>query len=112
MSCRPHALASNCPTELVLPPEFSSYQPYSRNCWGSSPKQYVVVVPARAAYSHSASVGNRYDFPSFSASRPKKSCTSSHETLSTGRFRSPLKWLGLFPITASHCACVVGYLAR
>ena len=38
---------------------FSLYQPYSLNDRSSSPKQYSVVVPARQAYSHSASVGNR-----------------------------------------------------
>src|ERR1019366_9134769 len=31
---------------------------------------------------------------------------SSQETCSTGRFFSPLKLLGLLPITACHCSCV------
>ena len=37
------------------------YQPQNggNHFWGSSPKEYAVFVPARQAYSHSASVGSR-----------------------------------------------------
>ena len=36
------------------------YHAYSPNEVSSSPKNHRVVVPARQAYSHSASVGSRY----------------------------------------------------
>jgi hypothetical protein len=39
---------------------FSAWkQAYSAKLAASLPKEYIVVVPARAAYSHSASVGSR-----------------------------------------------------
>src|SRR5476651_452296 len=61
-----------------------------------SPKKKGVVVPARQAYSHSASVGKRYCFFSFTRSFLMKSWQSFHETCSTGRFFSPWNLLGLF----------------
>src|SRR5687768_14120606 len=50
----------------------------------SSPHQNRVVVPARQAYSRSASVGRRYVRPSFFPSQRQNSWASSHVTLSTG----------------------------
>ena len=38
-----------------------------------------------------------------------KLLASSHETLSTGRFFSPLKRLGLLPMTSCHCSWVTVY---
>ena len=73
-----------------------------------------VSVPARAAYSHCASVGR---------ARPIRLTTFSHvhhETHSTG-LRGPtlcpqtiLSWwlLGLYPVNRSHCACVISYFDR
>src|SRR5262245_10571877 len=61
---------------------------------------------ARAAYSHSASLGSRYVNPSLRAlRRSKKSWASFHAMFSTGR-SGPLKLLGFVDITACHCACV------
>ena len=44
---------------------------------GSSPEENSVTVPARAAYSHSASVGRRYCFPSLRLSQLQNNCASS-----------------------------------
>ena len=83
-------------------------------------------VPARQAYSHSASVGRTYFHPlgnrpadcSIEFKRVRKICTSSHETFSTGRLL-PLNWLGsafkpsAFPfITVWYWAWVTSYLPR
>ena len=51
-----------------------------------APNENAVVVPARHAYSHSASVGNRYGFLSRFASFLQNSWQSSHDTFSTGNF--------------------------
>src|SRR4051812_42907841 len=76
------------------------------------PVEKGVVVPARQAYSHSASVGRRYGFLSLACSFLQNSWQSSHETFSTGRFLSPLKWLGLLPMTACHCSWVTSWIPR
>src|SRR5262245_6853505 len=84
----------------------------------SSPQEYFVVVPARAQYSHSSSVGRRISSPdsmSF-ASRIRavaflqKVVASSNESIST-EFRFPFHLLGLLPSTASHRFCGTSYLA-
>src|SRR5262245_38661325 len=104
MSYRPHALGFFLPTGCVSSSEFSAYQATSLSESGNG-----VDDPARAAYSHSASVGRRYRYPSFrSFKRLMKSWASSLLTVSTGR-SPPLIVLGLEPITLSHCACVTSY---
>ena len=122
MSYSPQAFTLFSPTGCVLPPEFSSYQAYSPSSPSSSPKQYRVLLPARQAYSHWASVGKR-NSPSpagrglgrgrrdFSLSLPRKTWQSSQLTRSTG-FLGPLNSLGLSPITACHCSCVTRYFPR
>ena len=50
----------------------------------SSPEENRVVVPARQAYSHSASVGSRYFLPSFLLSQAQKAAASFQLTLTTG----------------------------
>jgi hypothetical protein len=69
----------------------------------------AVVVPARYAYSHSASVGSR------SPVAERKPWIVFHDTVSTGRFGTCAagtcglalwKVDGFDPITAVHCACV------
>ena len=40
----------------------------------SSPQHHLVVLPARQAYSHSASLGNRYARPSLSLSHWQNTC--------------------------------------
>ena len=76
----------------------------------------TVVVPAHAAYSHSASVGSLYSWSS--AIRPAaRSCWVSfsqyftayfHVMFSTGWFGT-LKWGGLFPMTCSYSCCVTSW---
>ena len=78
-----------------------------------SPQWYFVSVPARAAYSHSDSLGRRYDLPVFSDSHDTYDFASRQVTSITGR--SPLPQplsSGLWPpqppfdTHASHCANV------
>src|SRR5690606_8407686 len=69
------------------------------------PKLKGPVVPARHAYSHSASVG------SLIPARSQNRLQSSQLTVSTGSDPEPLKCDGLSPVTFSHSACVTSYLA-
>ena len=66
MSYRPNPFGPNEPTGVVVGPLLSP-QSYllqlARFTPISSPQLYFVVVPARAAYSHSASVARRYAPP-------------------------------------------------
>jgi hypothetical protein len=72
-----------------------------------------VAVPARQAYSHSASDGRRItsSSPSSFARRNsavalrQKSVASSQLTIST-ELRRPFQRLGLLPMTASYNSCV------
>ncbi len=73
-----------------------------------SPSHVAVSVPARQAYSHSASVGRRAS--SSGASFPMNSLQSSQLTCSTGR-SGLLNPLGFFPITACQSAWVTGVSA-
>ena len=65
MSCNPQSLAANEPTGAVRSASQRLPQPlqFARLRPMSGPQLYVVVVPARAAYSHSASLGRRYRSP-------------------------------------------------
>ena len=83
----------------------------------SSPQGNRVSLPARAAYSHSASLGSRYRFPVISDSQPAYACASSQDTSIAGRSprpnprsRTPLRQAPA-AAHASHCANVVSYLA-
>src|ERR1051325_1852198 len=111
MSAKPHGFSGNVPTGAGdLPLTFA--------CAGDnvSPVENGPVVPARHAYSHSASVGKRKC--SRGPSRPRSPdrsfnlamnrSTSSNDTLSTGH-RGPhsAKWLGDVPITLRQAACVI-----
>ena len=55
MSCSPHAFGAFSPTGWVSSSEFALNQAISSRSFGT-----CSVDPARAAYSHSASVGSRY----------------------------------------------------
>ena len=57
----PQAACVAHPTGCVLFPELPPYHPYCPNRFTPFPKWYTVCVPARTAYSHSASVGSRYE---------------------------------------------------
>src|SRR5262245_61548601 len=50
----------------------------------ASPRMNRLVVPARQAYSHSASVGSRYVRPSFLLSHAQNATASCQFTLTTG----------------------------
>ena len=76
------------------------------------------MVPARQAYSHSASLGMRYSHLVSLLSLTQNSWASNHDTCSTGR-SSPLNLDGLGLSSCStkgrldttrHCAWVMGYL--
>src|ERR1043166_2124057 len=83
-----------------------------------SPNDQVVVVPARQAYSHSASDGSR--IPSFGAINlrlrssfvtfSQNSTASAQVTIST-ELRGPCHFAGLLPITTQYNSCVTSYLA-
>ena len=111
MSYSPQEFGFFPPTGWVLSPEFAAYQAYSPSSASLSPKECRVLLPARQAYSHWASVGNA-NFPpwapTLALSFSRNCWQSSQLTFSTGFF-GPLKWLGLLPMTASHCSCVTGY---
>jgi hypothetical protein len=61
---------------MCPPPEFAWYQAYPDSAASSFPNEYRVAVFARAAYSRSASVGNRYAFPTFFDSQATNALTS------------------------------------
>src|SRR5947209_13553172 len=106
MSYRPQGFAFFTPTGGSLPGAFFLYQEYSPRSATLSPNENAVVVPARQAYSHSASDGSR--IVSFSPiSLPRRSSfvrrsqnfiASSQVTIST-ELRGPSHFAGLLPIT-------------
>ena len=73
--------------------QFVQYCCYNSHCSDGylSPHEYAVVVPARQAYSHCASVGNTYAQPagilpaSCAFKRVRNFWISSQDTFSTGR---------------------------
>src|SRR6478609_8272567 len=58
--------------------------------WSLSPHQYLVSVPPRAAYSHSASLGSRYGLRVVSASHAAYCFASLQLTLATGASSFPV----------------------
>src|SRR5262249_39015531 len=100
MSYRPQAFGLNLPTGAVnTKPSSPRTVVQAGNCpaaeasgrfaeptsdSGSAPVWKRVVLPARQAYSHSASVGSSYFFPSFLLSQSQNATASFHETLTTG----------------------------
>src|ERR1700722_5521769 len=101
MSNRPQAFGSFIATECVCPLLLSAYQPATAIAASASPVLYCPLVPARQAYSHSASVGRRYVFPSIWLSFLQNATASNHDACSTGR-SSPCHLLGSVFITATH----------
>src|ERR1017187_8513858 len=107
MSYRPQSLGFFWPTGCGDPPELFWYQ-------AISPKSPYLApsVPARHAYSHSASVGSRNPLPGTSVFNfVMNSWQSFQDTCSTGTL--PCRSLnseGLPRITASHWTRVTGYL--
>src|SRR5262245_31311406 len=116
MSCKPNGFGLNEPTgrgvlASWLPPQseqFASIVPTV------SPHQYRVDVWARAAYSHSASVGRRYFSPVDPDNQRMYCCASSQLTLCTGVRSSAFTMRGVKlqppPAThAFHSPTVTGY---
>lgn len=85
MSHRPQGLNVLVPTGCVVSPELPSYQTYSPSASSLLPTLQRVVVPARHAYSHPASVGRRYSILSHALNRRQNSIAACHERLSTSR---------------------------
>src|SRR5262245_45015864 len=126
MSWNPHGLGAFSPTGCGL----SSELPRCQAMESSSP--YVAPeVPARHAYSHSASVGKRYSqsllrMPaarSIAVSLAQNSAACCHQTESTGAslavgwsggLYSAQEWEAYLGhvITRSYCLCVTGVAPR
>src|SRR5262249_29694831 len=109
MSCSPNAFGGSSPTACSRPPEFSANQPTFARSASVFPLKYAVVVPARHAYSHCASVGSCTVRPTCADILLQNASASCHETLCTGRL-PPTVLLGLAPAIRSYCACVSSYL--
>src|SRR5688572_1394576 len=86
---------------MILRPPTSTLFPYTTLF--RSPHGYAVVVPARAAYSHSASDGSRYasSSPVFQFNHPTKCCASNQLTPTTGREPRPQSTNALFGVPSS-----------
>src|SRR5262245_61110237 len=118
MSYRPNALGFFLPTGGSLPLAFPWYQAYSPRSATLSPKLYAVVVLARHAYSHSASLGRRmtslalirFSLRNRAVSLVQKVFASSQVIFST-ELRGPFHRLGFLPMTCSYSSCVTSYLA-
>src|SRR5881296_856319 len=91
MSKSPHALAGVRPT-MVDTGAGGGYRLcvafFRKGAGRLSPVEYGVVVPARAAYSHSASVGRRYGRLSFLESHWQKRVASCQFTKTTASLSS------------------------
>src|SRR5437763_1054513 len=106
MSNRPQGLGSFLPTGGSLPGAFALYQQYLPKSSTLSPKEYAVVVPARQAYSHSASEGRRMFSLFASLLSWRNSCVTLRQksvawcqsTIST-ELRGPFHLEGLCPMT-------------
>src|SRR6516164_11728053 len=82
----------------------------------SSPQEYRVLTPARAAYSHSASVGSRYSLPVNCESQLTYCLASTQLTLITGILsrphRSGTRGHAAAATQASHSSNVTSNLER
>src|SRR4051812_22124230 len=88
-----------------------SLQPAMPGC-SLSPHQYLVCVPPRAAYSHSASLGSRYVFFVALARLAAYCCASVQLTLLTGASSLPMavKLHAFAAAHSFHSCTVTGYL--
>src|SRR5438067_1313834 len=108
MSKRPKAFGRNRPTGAVkTKPSFALIACVQSGCFSfavpsdtlptiasdsrSSPEENRVVRPARQAYSHSASVGKRYVWPSSWLNHSQNATASFQLTFTTGWSSSCLK---------------------
>src|SRR5438132_5473256 len=130
MSCSPQALAGYLPTLAARFSDGPSSAPLYGFPWkfaclllSLSPNEVAVVVPARQAYSHCASVGRRNshsfgrvpDWRPSSVSLRQNASVSAKLTLPTGKScpsgSSAVNGPGSFSMTRFHCPCVASYLA-
>ena len=106
MSWKPQALGFFAPASCVTLSLFCSYQAMSARtplpATGAS-------LPARQAYSHSASVGKRAAPPSAALTRLRNVAQSCHEMFSTG-LSGLRKREWLLRMTLSHCRWVTSCL--
>src|SRR4051794_36762305 len=107
MSYRPQAFAFFLPTGGASPLAVALNHAWSFKSSSLSPKEYFALLPARQAYSHSASDGRRITSSSPSSFRLRNSSValrqnsfaSSQLTIST-ELRGPVHLLGFLPMTA------------
>src|SRR5438309_2949523 len=87
-----------------------SLQPAMPGC-SLSPHQYLVCVPPRAAYSHSASLGSRYGFPVALASQRTNCLASLQLRLEMGASSLPVATNGQALAVAHwfHSRTEIGY---
>src|ERR1700741_5299539 len=92
MSYSPNGFGLKLPTAAGCSTAATPTQPLQLATPGSSssPHQYLVCVPPRAAYSHSASVGRRYGLCVTLASQPTNCLASLQLTLVTGASSLPV----------------------
>src|SRR5438128_10341511 len=108
MSYRSHGLGFLAPTGGSLPLALPVNQAKCVNGAASSPKENAVVVPARQAYSHSASDGKRISSSSLSNFRRRSSSVTlrqkrfaSCQSIISTELRGPFQRLGFLPTIAS-----------
>src|SRR5712672_3962075 len=92
MSYRPNGFGLKLPTLIGCSAAAMSVQflQLAMPGWNWSPHQYLVCVPARAAYSHSASLGSRYAFRVAPASQATNCLASLQLTLAIGASSLPV----------------------
>src|SRR5829696_7909220 len=92
MSCSPNGFGAKLPTLIGCSVAAMSVQflQLAMPDWNWSPHQYLVCVPPRAAYSHSASLGSRYGLRVVSASHATYCLASLQLTFVTGASSFPL----------------------
>src|SRR5262245_27164691 len=130
MSCSPQAFGGKLPTLAARPSDGPGSAPlygfplkFACLLLSLSPNAVAVVVPARHAYSHCASVGSRNsqssgtspDLRPDSVSFRQNASASAKLTLPSGMSspsgNSAVSSPGSLSSTCFHCPCVVSYLA-
>ena len=112
MSYKPQALGFFMPTGWIADSALPWYQAYSPNLETSSPEHHWVVLPARHAYSHWASVGRR-NVPPCDVELVVELLDERLAVVpayGVDRVLRTAKALELLPITASHWSCMTLYL--
>src|SRR6202008_157066 len=112
MSYSPNGFGLKLPTAAGCSTAATPTQPLQLATPGSSssPHQYLVWVPPRAAYSHSASVGRRYGLWVAPASQPAHSLASFQliSVMGTSSLPVPTNWQALAAAHAFHSRTEIG----